>query len=70
MVMILTPYTLCGCSRFLYPARESPASSRPEEMQGTRPLADGKYEHFAKVNDAVQVKIRELLAESKHPRFN
>ncbi|XP_038061831.1 general transcription factor IIH subunit 3-like isoform X1 [Patiria miniata] len=46
-------------SRFLYPVQESPATA--EDTEGARHVADGKYEHFAKVNDAMQDELRQLL---------
>ncbi|XP_038061835.1 general transcription factor IIH subunit 3-like isoform X2 [Patiria miniata] len=47
------------CFRFLYPVQESPATA--EDTEGARHVADGKYEHFAKVNDAMQDELRQLL---------
>ncbi|XP_033628081.1 general transcription factor IIH subunit 3-like isoform X2 [Asterias rubens] len=47
-------------SRFLYPGREADVKAD----DGGREVRDGKYEHFANINDTVQEEIRKLIVET------
>ncbi|XP_033628080.1 general transcription factor IIH subunit 3-like isoform X1 [Asterias rubens] len=47
-------------SRFLYPGREADVKAD----DGGREVRDGKYEHFANINDTVQEEIRKLIVEN------
>ena len=55
------PVLLFCLSRFLYPGREADVKAD----DGGREVQDGKYEHFANINDTVQEEIRKLIVESK-----